>query len=569
MATNANDKSPRKNFESRVLLFKPDTSALAQLAQGTSVVIATLLTIPDALGILPGMHSAAGWVLNLVGIWIIAAVLWFVGFTVILYMVGLAVRGVEISDEGIKLWRLAKVLKWDQIEAISVEPQLFFSTVFRLTTVARRLTIFERKKCRDGKFRQVPHYLPSFFFLPAPFEELCSAALERKFGFRPVSIDAFIADPGCLPRLQSTFGKLLWQRVGISLLIAVGLGCWLYKKGVSNFAYNSGNRAMDRLDYEDAERDYQWALQTDPVFAAASNQLGNAQFARGEMKKATTSWEKSIRLKPDYVEPRISLSFMALKQRDFAKAKELIDKALDLNPLNPYALLNRAELEMYQGQMHAAMEDARMVTVQQPDRNSALYAKATYLLAQSKVRLGDAESADKLLRALPVVRTNDRTQTELRLQVLAETAAAMNKADDAEKYFSDALTANPNNFQALCGRASISLSRHRLEQAERRIDQASKVSPDSVTISLLKARLQLERGDISSATRTVTGALTTTTLDGNSLVEAGNICLELHQLDQAALCAQRALRIDRDDVAAKKLLACIAAERTKYDARTQ
>ena len=568
MATDQTEKSASKNFASRVLLFKPDTAAIAQIAQATAVVIATLLTLPDALAIIPGSTSASSWVLSLVGIWIIAAVLWFVGFTAILYAVGIAVQGVEITCDGIRLWRLAKPLQWEQIEAISVEPQVFFSTFFRLSATARRLTVFERKKGLDGKSRLAPHYVPSFFFLPAQFEALCACAFEGRFGFRPDCVDAFIAAPGCLPRLQTTFGHLRWQRIALSLVITLGLGLWLYKKGVSNYAFNSGNKAMDSGDYLQAERLYKWALQVDPIFAAAWNHLGNAQYRYRNTPEATGSWERAIALKPDFVEPRISLSYIALEHGEFIKARELIDKALNLDPLNPYAMLNRAELEMKQGQMRAAMEDARMVTVQEPDHTSALFTKASCLLAQGKVRLGEPQAAAKILLALPPQSSVDRQQAELRLLVAAETALALNQSDDAEKFCQAVLAADSRNLQALCGLASVSLTKKRFEQAARRIDQAASLSPEDPSVNLLRAKLFIERGERVQASRAVTRALTMSSIDGLSLVEAGKICLTLHQLDQAALCAQRALRMNSEDKAAKKLLACVTAQRTGYDAST-
>lgn len=563
MSNESSRETEEKKDRSRVVLFKPDTRALVQLSASTSVVIATLLALPDAIGILPSTTSVSAWMFRLAGLWIIAAVLWFVGFTVILYSVRMIVKGVEVSDRGIKLWRFAKPLAWRQVDAVSVEPQKFFSKFFALPTIARRLTVFEKKKARGGKSRLVPHYLPSFFFDSLQFEILCQTVFQERFQTIPTSVDAFMAEAENLPRLQKTFGSILWQRVAISILIALGLGFWFYRKAISNYAYNAGSQAMMRGDYKTAREKYKWATEAEPTFAGAWNQLGNSEYHLGRVPEAAKDWEKSIQMKPDFVEPRISLSYLALKNRDYPKAKELIDSALNLNPLNPFALLNRCDYEMAMGHYRGALQDARLVMVQ-CEPMSGLWHTAACLLARGKVRVGESDDALHLLRTLPRMNVNQQApqlNVGLRLTVSGETCLSLDYIDGADRFFTAALKLNPYDVDAIRGMASVHIARKQFAQARKEIDQVDKLLPGNPYTKLLTAKIDLAAGDEKHATEHISQVLTNARLDGCSLVEAGKLYVSMNQLDQAAFCAQRALRMDSEDRAAKKLLAYVAAQR--------
>jgi len=556
------------NVPGRVLLFKPSSLALIGLALSTSVVIATILIIPDMLGLSASAPSAVSWVLRLIGNWIVALVLWFVSFSIILYAVGLIVKGVELSEKGIRVWRFAKVMPWSQVDAISVEKQKFFSALFRLKPVARRLIIFEKKQARKGT-KLVPHYLPSFFFLPIDFESMCVELMKARFAVVPASIDVFMADEGELPALKNMFGTLRWQRVALSILIVLSLSMWFYKNGVRNFAYNSGNLAMNRGDRTEAVRFYEWALDADRTFAPAWYVLGNAKFYLGKEKEATQDWQKAIALKPDYVEPRISLSYVALRDQDYGRAKEFLESALHLNPLNSYALLNRAEMEMNLGQVRASMQDARIVSIQERNQPGDLYIQAVCMLARAKVKLGEPEQAGALLRTLRQIAPGERQHVDLRLTVSGETALALGHIQSARKYFQSALKLNPTYREALVGLTSTYLAEGDFESAEQEIAALDRLFPGTGKNGLLGAKLALLRGDRKTALDTVTRILSSKNLDGMQLVDAGNFCLSLHQSDLAALCAQRALRLDSNNHAAKRLLASVAALHTGFDTTNQ
>ena len=319
------------------------SQAMAQLAIGTSVVIASLLVIPDGVALIPNASDFGAWVLSIIGIWISASVLWFVGFLAIMHAVRFFVGSVEVSDKHVKFWRFARPIMWADVAAIANEPQLFFTKVFSLKETARRLTIFELKKSWRKKltFNLVPHHLPSFFFAPRDFDRMILDICQRKFGYVPNGLEVVVAQPSAFDQLRSIYKSLAWQRVLLSLVIALGLVMLLGRKAYVNFQYNSGNKAMSAQNLPRAKEMYSAALAMEPTFAAGWNNLGNTEFQMGDFVLAEKHWKRSLLYKPDFVEAKISLSYLYLQNREFSKAGEFIDSALKLAPMNPYALVNR------------------------------------------------------------------------------------------------------------------------------------------------------------------------------------------------------------------------------------
>ena len=84
-------------------LYRFDSQALAQLAVGTSVFIACVLTAADILPLWPISDSLLSLALRLVGQWIVVVVVWFVGFQAIAHTLKFISKGVVVTDYGIKL----------------------------------------------------------------------------------------------------------------------------------------------------------------------------------------------------------------------------------------------------------------------------------------------------------------------------------------------------------------------------------------------------------------------------------------------------------------------------------
>lgn len=538
-------------------LFKSESPALAELAQGTSVVIACLLAIPDSIALIPTSPSFIAWACRLTGIWILAAVMWFVGFLAILHGVGLISRGIEVGPVGFRLWRFGRLVKWSEVEAISIEEQQFFSRLFSLRSMAKRLTIFEAKQGPKGSLKLNPHHVPSFFFSPARFDELCKTICEFRFDISPSGFCLFLANDAAKPCYKELFANSYWQRLAISLLIAALMVGWLARKAAVNYVYNSGNKILQHQDLREAKRRYEWAVSIEPTAAHAWYNLAHVEFRLGEWQNAREHWQKALLFKPDYVDAMTGLAHIAIQTDDYKTARELIDSALNIAPLNPYAILNRSECEMHAGRPRKAMEDARMALLQEQGRNDDVRIPATLILAQGKLRLGDVARAERTLATLPLLdlkNLSPQPNLSTRLLVTGEVKLAQGRARQAIPYLMAALHRNQSGEEILLTLAMARSANGERSIAEALIKQAKELRPESPQPHIVAARLHIAAGDNSGASQELDLATGKPSIDPFSLAEIASLYLQIGRSNDALAIARRALGSDPGNLTAAKLL---------------
>ncbi len=539
---------------------------MTQLAIGTCVVIASLLAVPDGVALVPQSTDLVSWILKVIGIWVSAAVLWFVGFLGILHCVSFLVKGVELNQDGIRLWRLARPIRWQQIDAVAMEPQYFFSKIFSLTPIAKKLTIFERKNSwrKGAEPHLVPHHLPSFLFAPAEFERLLADITQRKFNFEPSAPDVVVADHSSFSRLKSVYGLLAWQRVALSFLIAFGLVTVLGRKAIVNYQYNSGNKAMRAKDYVAAKERYETASMVDPTFGAAWNNLANAEFTLGDFKNAEKHWQRALFYKPDFVEAKISLAYFALQKRDFASAKDLIDSALSLAPLNAAGIVTRAEYAMRIGRVHDAINDARQVLADDPKRTGYTRYTAACIFAQGRLRQGNPLEAQKILDQDAPVKdplARDGTNITLRLLVTSAVDRALNKLDDAKIAIDAAIARAPASEEILIEKARVQIAMGDTSGAATTLDAAKKINAKDPWIYLVRAQSLSGSEPIAAQLKL---ALACPNQDAESLAQIASLYEQNGDLETAHLAAAKASKIESNNPLALKVLRYIRSTSAVY-----
>lgn len=108
-------------------MLQPNAEAMMSLALGSATTISTLMCIPDAIGIIPVVPDPATWAVRMLGLWLSACILWFLGFLTMLHFARFAGGGILINENGVKLSRFGKLIFWKNIKAITVEEQPMFS----------------------------------------------------------------------------------------------------------------------------------------------------------------------------------------------------------------------------------------------------------------------------------------------------------------------------------------------------------------------------------------------------------------------------------------------------------
>lgn len=417
------------------LLLEYQPRALARLAQSTAVVVATLLTIPDAIALMPGSETPTGWLLKVIGIWIIALVLWYVSFLGLLYLIRFIAGGVGLNESGVRLWRWGKLIPWDCLEAVEVEPQQRFARLFCLPDV-QRLTLYVRRKA-GGKI--APQVVPSYLFAPEDFAALIQAICGRAFAIEPDQANVLISRQVDQSELSKLARVMRWQRLVLTVIIAFSLCLYLGRKTIVNYKYALANKEFKAGNYAQAAQGFRYVLMLDPAFAVGWHNLAGAEFQLGQVDEAREHWQRALFLKPDLVDAKVSLSFLYMKARQFNKANELLESGLRFAPRNSGVLVNMADLNLRVGNPNKALHYAHLVLSEQPNNELAIC-----LVARARLQMGKAQDAWQWLSAHRKPNANPFCKL-----VAGEIQLKLGHLREAEQLFREVLKVDPKNADAL------------------------------------------------------------------------------------------------------------------------
>ncbi len=552
--------------EQVVKIFEYNAQALALLGIRTSVAVATVLAIPDAVALIPGSTTVTAWILALVGCWTAALVLWFVFFVGFLHMMRILTGGIRLDGEGIRLWRFGKLIAWSKIKAVSIEDEHLFSKIFSYDHCVKRLTIFvpldvgkgliagfgkvAAGKNASGSASEVPslvvpHYVPSFFFTQTQFADLCTAISERTFALPVEAVPVLLAPVQVLPALRQTHKFVLCQRIVVSLLVACGIGMFMARKAVVLYSYNEGLKLYREGSFQRAEQCFSTATHFEPTFAPAWHGLAGSEFNLARFDSASEHWKEALKWKPDYVEAKVSLAYLSLQQRDFQQCEKLLRSALALDPANSVAMLNRADLNMRTGHIREAIQDARLVISQEPDRNSRETFMATCLLAQAKVLQGKSAEALQLLAPLPVSAERLRGGENLsyRLLVGAQAFLATGQISKADKLTRLALQRG-QNIDALLVMAQVKTASKDYETAQSILDRCRATMPNNPWIYIRSAELDAAMHNSDSALANLKKAEDCRPADALSLSSIARLYLSFGAKQKAIEAARTSLKLE-------------------------
>lgn len=529
-------------------VIKQDSRALAGFALGTSFAVATLLALWDSIALMPSSESILSWLIRVLGIWVSALILWFVGFLAVLHIMRLITRGVILKPGGVRLWRFGRLIDADSIKAIGIEPQHLFSRIFRLQPIAHRLVIYREKKAGG---RLIPQHIPSFLFDPGEFNQFFDTLCKWKFDTEPDSQDVLVGPPRELARLKRAYNRFAWQRRLIAAIIAVGLLMLLGRRTMTNYNYACANKEFKQGHYQEARDRYHLVLRFDPAFPFAWNNLGNTEFNLGNMEAAKECWEKALLLKPDFVEAKVSLAYYYLGKRQFEKAQHLLERALRLAPRMNEALVNMAVVEMQLGHTGKAVKTAHLVLSQDPDN-----ALAACVIAQGRLRLGKPEAALKLIESME---KRSRAGAQLNKSVFcvlvkAEVYMANGDLKSAAQLYNTVLKLQPDRADALTSLSQIKSRQGDYQSADDLLYRACKRNPDNPWPFVVRGNLQLKLGDHQFAAKLLNQATGMKNQDARSYAAEAKLALKLGKLSLSRDLAERSLKIEPETAEAKTVI---------------
>jgi tetratricopeptide (TPR) repeat protein len=390
-------------------LLRPNTRAMLRLAFGSATAISTLMCIPDGIGIIPIVSDAQTWVIRMIGNWLAAFVLWFVGFLGMLYFARIAGGGIAMNGTGIKFWRFGKTILWSNIKAITVEAQPAFSFVFCLPTTARRLLLYQEKPKdnidrvkallafksidSDEDFKLAPYPIPSFQFSDTEFESLFVHVCEKTANFVPNAIDSYIFSSDQAKCLKSTNERAALLRKILAVIIAISVSTFLGRKASLNYFSNLGNICLTQGANQKAKNDFLITTRIDPTFAIGWDQLARAEYRSGDVQSAEKHWHRALFMKPDLIDAKVGISSVLISRNEYEQAKKLLEQCVRLFPHNCNIYSNLAETYSKLGRHDEA---SKLLTVIQREGsgNVDVLSRASLIYLE----LNDKKAADKLAK---------------------------------------------------------------------------------------------------------------------------------------------------------------------------
>lgn len=258
----------------------------------------------------------------------------------------------------------------------------------------------------------------------------------------------------------------------------------------------------------EAEEEMNKVLKIDPEYARAYETLGNLAIKKGNDLAAEKYLQKAILHDPDLVDAYIRLGTLYVNRKDFSKGKTILEKALIANERllkkgtagghgeESHIRIVLGQLYFEKGEAQKAYNEFRKALDITPDligaftglaetsyklgrpgeslawikraKNLHSFEKRPYLL-ETRIYL-DNNRPQRALEALEKIKKihpeqSDQT-TELEMATLSgETYLALNKNKDAEKFFTEALSIDPESGNAHYGLARILARKNKLKES--------------------------------------------------------------------------------------------------------
>jgi len=220
---------------------------------------------------------------------------------------------------------------------------------------------------------------------------------------------------------------------------------------------------------------YQKALDLQPNYAVAHNNLGNTLLQQGKLKQASKHYQQAIQIQPNYADAHYNLAIILLKRNDITGATEYLNKTLQLQPDHTEAHNQMAQLLHQQGNFDKAIYHYKECLKLDPYNTTVFHNLGAIFLEQ-----GEPAAALKYFLRLLQIAPNFDTYFNLGVIYMY-----LGRANDAIQYFQEALKKDPNHFASYSNLGSIYLKAGDYKNAARHYRQALKLHQNNREIAYI------------------------------------------------------------------------------------
>jgi tetratricopeptide (TPR) repeat protein len=245
-----------------------------------------------------------------------------------------------------------------------------------------------------------------------------------------------------------------------------------------------------REQLQSAINDLQSVVSRMPENPVLRYNLGKALLAKGTVQAARIQFEEAIKLRPDYLLPRISLAQIYLQNREFGKAVQMTQEVLAYDAMNVPARLLRSRALIGMGEVKQARTELQQTSSQFPDLPEARLQVAALDLQEKNFK-----AAEDSFRTL-----YGKFQDPRAFMGLVETLVAQGNSGLALKMLRDELAKNPDRVEYRVALANISVNAKDYPTAIAEYKVVLDKSPRSSDVWLRLGETYRRSGDLNNAT---------------------------------------------------------------------
>lgn len=294
-------------------------------------------------------------------------------------------------------------------------------------------------------------------------------------------------------------------------------------------------------DSEEALRLLRELTAEHPDLAPAQQRLGEALTEVGELAAAAAAYRRVIELLPASPAGYLGLGEVRLLQRDYAAARDLLERAVALDP-------------RYRGSRYAL----------------GLAYRGLGLLEEAQREL--ALGVDAVPRYLTDPLSAKIRDYAVNLQARRNSAAALlhgGRPEQAALLLEQVLNEQPGNATDLNNLAIAYMRMQRFDEARSSLDEARRVAPEKFSTWLNLSSLALRTGDAGAAVAFAEAAVERSPKMSQTHVALAMAEAELGNLERTAAALERAVQLDARDPQTHGMLAEVCVQLGQLDSAEQ
>jgi len=126
-------------------------------------------------------------------------------------------------------------------------------------------------------------------------------------------------------------------------------------------SFMKGMEALYRHDYQQAVEQFEKAITTYPQYDSAYDNLAVTYMQLGQTGKARAAFERAVQLNDKNADADRNYARLLITNQDYARAEELLNKALVIEPQDPTSLTLISIAQLRTGDVEGALENALKV----------------------------------------------------------------------------------------------------------------------------------------------------------------------------------------------------------------